>query len=140
MSVSNAQRHDLHSGLEEVLGPQRAETLMDYLPPVGWADVATKSDLDAAVATLSTTIDTDIGRLATRIDTDIHRLDAKIDVGLAALSAKIDLETANRRIDIERLEKSMEVLKNSIMREQRVHLVVMVTVLSAMTALVNLFG
>lgn len=129
MSVSNAERHDLHNGLEEVLGPQRAEILMDYLPPVGWADVATRSDLDAAVATLSTKIDTDIGRL-----------DAKVDVGLAGLSAKIDLETANRRTDVERLEKSLEVLKNAIMREQRVHLVVMVTVLSGLTALVNLFG
>lgn len=46
MSITNARRHDLHTGLEEALGPQRAETLMDYLPPVGWADVATKRDLD----------------------------------------------------------------------------------------------
>lgn len=35
MSTTNAQRHDLHSGLEEVLAAQRAETLMDYLPSVG---------------------------------------------------------------------------------------------------------
>ncbi len=33
--------------LEEVLGPEPAETLMEMMPPVGWADVATKRDLDA---------------------------------------------------------------------------------------------
>src|SRR3954469_22354922 len=30
-----------------VLGPESAETLMEMMPPVGWADVATKRDLDA---------------------------------------------------------------------------------------------
>ena len=33
--------------LEQALGPESAETLMEMLPPVGWADVATKRDLDA---------------------------------------------------------------------------------------------
>lgn len=39
------ERYDLHKGLRGVLGPERAATLMAHLPPVGWADVATKSDL-----------------------------------------------------------------------------------------------
>lgn len=46
MSITNAQRHDLHQGLIEALGAERAEILMDHLPPVGWADVATKRDLE----------------------------------------------------------------------------------------------
>jgi hypothetical protein len=46
MGVDERSRHDLHIGLEEVLGPERAATLMEHLPPVGWGDVATKRDLD----------------------------------------------------------------------------------------------
>ena len=45
MAIDGRARQDLFTGLDEVLGPQRAETLMAHLPPVGWADVATKQDL-----------------------------------------------------------------------------------------------
>ena len=34
------------------MGPREATTLMELLPPVGWADVATKHDLQHAVETL----------------------------------------------------------------------------------------
>jgi hypothetical protein len=40
-----AARLDLYRGLEEVLGAARAGTLMEHLPPAGWRDLATKSDL-----------------------------------------------------------------------------------------------
>lgn len=52
MSISEQARHQLHTRLEQVLGSDEAATLIAYLPPVGWQDVVTKRDLDAAVATL----------------------------------------------------------------------------------------
>ena len=45
--IDERTRHELFLRLEEVLGPEEAATLMEHLPPVGWADVATKRDLDA---------------------------------------------------------------------------------------------
>jgi hypothetical protein len=39
-------RHEMYRRLEEVLGAEAATTLMEHLPPVGWADVAMKRDLD----------------------------------------------------------------------------------------------
>jgi hypothetical protein len=47
MALDERARHELFLRLEEALGPESAETLMEMLPPVGWADVATKRDLDA---------------------------------------------------------------------------------------------
>lgn len=46
MVIDEKARHALHKRLEEILGPAEAATLMEHLPPVGWADVATKRDLD----------------------------------------------------------------------------------------------
>ena len=47
MAISEESRHHLYQRLEQVLGPSEATVLMEHLPPVGWADVATKRDLDA---------------------------------------------------------------------------------------------
>ena len=45
MVINEHSRHELYGKLEQVLGDQAATTLMEHLPPVGWADVATKQDL-----------------------------------------------------------------------------------------------
>jgi hypothetical protein len=45
--VSDEARRDLYEVLEKRLGAGAAGTLMELLPPVGWADVARTSDLVA---------------------------------------------------------------------------------------------
>ena len=47
MAIDERARHRLFERLEAVLGTEEATILMEHLPPVGWADVATKRDLDA---------------------------------------------------------------------------------------------
>ena len=46
MAIDERSRHELYLKLEQVLGTREAVTLMEHLPPVGWADVATKRDLE----------------------------------------------------------------------------------------------
>lgn len=46
MTVTERQRHALHEWAKQAGNEEVAETLMELLPPVGWADVATKRDLD----------------------------------------------------------------------------------------------
>ena len=53
---------------EEVLGPSGATVLMEDLPPVGWADVATKRDLDVLE-----------DRLAARFDHRFERIDDRFE-------------------------------------------------------------
>lgn len=47
MTIDERKRHALYERLDEVLEDEHADTLMALLPPVGWADVATKQDLHA---------------------------------------------------------------------------------------------
>jgi hypothetical protein len=44
--ATEAGRHKLYEKAKERFGQEEADELMSLLPPVGWADVATKSDLD----------------------------------------------------------------------------------------------
>lgn len=44
--ITEEARHRLYQALEQELGHEEATTLMEHLPPVGWADVATKRDLE----------------------------------------------------------------------------------------------
>ncbi|MEY4228348.1 MAG: hypothetical protein RLZ84_940 [Actinomycetota bacterium] len=46
MPVSEKQRFEMHSNLKSTLGDDVADTLMEYLPPVGWADIARRADVD----------------------------------------------------------------------------------------------
>ena len=74
MTIDERQRHDLHQRFEDVLGDEQADTLMELLPPVGWADVATKADLSA---------------LETRVDSRLETLEARMDKGFAEIRAEL---------------------------------------------------
>ena len=74
MPVDERSRHALYLKLEGILGREEATTLMEHLPPVGWADVATKRDLDhLAVATKRDLEQLEI-RINARMETMEHRL------------------------------------------------------------------
>jgi len=70
MAIDERARHELHRKLEEVLGPNEAATLMSHLPPVGWADVATKHDL----ALLEERMNLRFQSMEDRIDGKLDRL------------------------------------------------------------------
>jgi hypothetical protein len=74
MVVDDRSRHELYRRLEEVLGLEAATTLIEHLPPVGWADVATKADL----AALEQRIDDRFDHRFSRIDDRFTSLEENI--------------------------------------------------------------
>lgn len=76
MPISERDRHDLYLAVERSIGTEQADTMMAMLPPVGWADVATKHDL----AELE-------GRLEARFDTRIDRALRQMVFALVASQA-----------------------------------------------------
>jgi hypothetical protein len=72
-TITEGTRFALQSRAREVLGEQEGDTLMAHLPPVGWADVATKQDLEVVSGQIealrvATSKDIEVSRLATKAD------------------------------------------------------------------------
>ncbi|MGH9154954.1 MAG: hypothetical protein ACRD1K_03690 [Acidimicrobiales bacterium] len=72
--------------MEEVLGPEAASTLIEHLPPVGWADVATKHDL----AALEERLDLRFSRVDDRFARMEDRF-ARIDDRFVALDERFNM-------------------------------------------------
>jgi predicted nucleic acid-binding Zn-ribbon protein len=101
MAITEESRHGLYEGLISTLGQQRATTLMELLPPVGWADVATKRDLDHLQAATKKDIenyqanikkDVENYRAATKRDLEAHRLATKRDIEQLATDLRGEMD------------------------------------------------
>ena len=87
--ITDAMRLALHNRARVVLGQEEGDTLMAHLPPVGWADVATKQDVDNLAAATKK----DIDHLAAFTKKDMAHLATKADVQ----ELKIAMERGFRR-------------------------------------------
>jgi hypothetical protein len=74
MAITEQNCHQLYTRLEEILGREEATVLMEHLPPVGWADVATRRDLEI---------------LETRIEALDARFEARLERGLRELQRNL---------------------------------------------------
>lgn len=85
MAVSERCRHALYEAARGQLGDDAADTLMELLPPVGWADVATKHDLL---------------ELERRIDLRFEAVDHRFEAMESRIVAKLHQEIALVRRDV----------------------------------------
>jgi len=90
MATDEAARHELFSRLEATLGLEAAGTLMAYLPPVGWADVATKRDLDQ----LEMRLDQRFALVDQRFEQLQLRLDQRFELSEQRILATVRAEMA----------------------------------------------
>jgi hypothetical protein len=128
VAITEESRYQLFQRLEELLGPEKVATLMELLPPVGWADVATRRDLDHLQSALDAKIDAAVGSLDAKIDAAYGSLDAKIDATHGSLGTKIDaLEGRVDRLGLE--------LRAEMFREQRNQTLAIIGANTTITAL-----
>jgi len=114
MAIDERSRHELFVRLEEVL-EGHANVLMEHLPPVGWADVATKRDLDALALAAKRDLDQLEERLEMKLDVRFARLGtrfAQVDARFDQADAK--LEATEQRV-IAVLRADMNVQTRNIM-------------------------
>ena len=90
--VSDQARRDLYEALEQQLGQSPAGTLMELLPPVGWADVARQSDLVAMRGEMAQ-MRGEMAELRAEIKSQLPRLYVA-NVGLAFATAGLVLAGA----------------------------------------------
>ncbi len=105
MTIDERARHELFLAVEHRLGPSQAETLMALLPPVGWADVATKHDLDA----LESRLDLRFESLDPRFESIKHRI-------LGELDRKLNQQTRTLFFGVVGMQATMVALVAALLR------------------------
>lgn len=103
MTISDQTRHRLHQRLDEVLGPDDAATLMEHLPPVGWADVATKRDLDHLGVQLRAEMSVGFAE----VRKEMAEVGKEMSVGFADARTELHKEIAGLRADMVRQSSTL---------------------------------
>ena len=118
MAVDERSRHQLYRRLEEVLGPEAATTLIEHLPPVGWADVATKQDL----ANLEDRIDLRFERFQEHLDGRFNVIDERftgVDAKFTLIDGRFDRIDERFNAMDDRMKASASDLRASFEHELR---------------------
>ncbi|MGH9011111.1 MAG: hypothetical protein ACRDYF_14855 [Acidimicrobiia bacterium] len=103
MVLDERSRHQLYLRLEEALGEEAATTLMEYLPPVGWADVATKHDL----AGVEVALRRDLEAVEASLRRDLMAVEASLRRELQGLEERLELRFENIDQRFETLEHKL---------------------------------
>ncbi|MGI9118730.1 MAG: hypothetical protein ACR2G7_01125 [Acidimicrobiales bacterium] len=89
MVIDERARRALHQQLEAALGGPAADTLMDSLPPIGWADIATKADVDARFDAVDRRFDA----VDRRFEALEATFQASLQTGLAGIRTEMAAQT-----------------------------------------------
>ena len=97
MSITEASRFQLRTAIGLILSEEAADTLMELLPPVGWADVATKTDLQH----LRDELKGDINSLRVATKSDLQHLRNELKSDINSLRNELKGDMLNLQLTIE---------------------------------------
>ena len=90
MSITDRQRLKLLRTLETVIGPEDASTLMDHLPPVTWANVATVDHVSAIGDQTTKTLRSEMQVLSTQLRSEMSELRVELRSEIAGQVARLE--------------------------------------------------
>jgi hypothetical protein len=133
MVIDESARHVMHERLDDVLGREVAATLMAHLPPVGWQDVARRSDIDHLAAATKGDIDhlaaatqrdlavlgsqlrQEITGLGSELRQEMTELGSQLRQEMTGLSGQLRQEMADLRIEVsEKISKQTTTIMNGV--------------------------
>ena len=151
MAIDEANRHRLYQRLEAVLGPEETAVLMEYLPPVGWADVATKHDLAALEERVALRFDLvdsrfervdlrfeQIDRRLDQIDARLDQIDARLDHQFGQIDRRLDHQFGQMDSRFAKLESHIDQLRSEFRTSLLAVMSMMVVLVATMIAAVKL--
>ncbi len=110
MAITEEARHRLYLALEARIGTKEATTLMEHLPPVGWGDVATRSDIDRLAASTNDRFD--------RFDRFAASTNDRFDRFEASTNDRFDRLAATTRDDLGQLELRLDLRLQAVVHRE----------------------
>lgn len=99
MSARDRNRLNLYQKLDEILGTEEANTLMEHLPPIPWNEVATKGDVEASevalkadIETMTTTLRIEIAAMGKEIRGEMQGFRTELKADIHVLGAELRAE------------------------------------------------
>ena len=140
MSITDRQRLKLLRTLETIIGPEDASTLMDHLPPVTWAKVATIDHVSVVGEQTTKALRGEMQVLSTQLRSDMHTLSTQLrsemnEFGIELRSEMNQLGT-QLRSEIDQHGSRLEAAVERGFRRQVLALVTLGTTWFAITATV----
>lgn len=114
MALTEGRRKRLYDKFEEVLGVDNAEVMMELLPPVGWADVATNRELDHLRVTLESRIEATEQRVLAEMYRELAAVRGEV-ADVRGEIAAVRGEVADVRGEIGGLREDMASMMRSLM-------------------------
>ena len=96
MSATNRERLNLHNKLNEVLGSEEANTLMEHLPPVSWHEVATKDDVTSSEIALRS----DMSAMAKELRAEMSAMGKELRGEMAAMGKELRADMSMMRTEL----------------------------------------
>ena len=138
MSITDRQRLKLLRTLETVIGPEDASTLMDHLPPVTWANVATVDHVSAIGDQTTKTLRSEMQVLSTQLRSEMNELRVELRSDMTVLSNQLRNEMnqlgTELRSEIDQHGSRLEAAIERGFRRQILALVTLGTTWFAITA------